>query len=256
MESLFENKNEIINNKENDIEKIIKEISSTNLSDYPKEKLKSLIRKEPKFFDYIDINALKLFDFDVISSLSQEKIRNLTIEQLEKLASAEQIKNLNYNILNLIKLNGLSDNFFKQITLNQFKSANFKAINNMVKLRKIDKLNELNIKSFYILFFNRIEDIKDIIYCLLKSGKNFEYITNDNFIHLVKYIGKDKKLDKILKKLTEFHYKEDENDINTSYYEGVLNFQDIIRNDTMVIKHDEIKSKIQNYLDDDEIINF
>ena len=252
MESLFENKNEIINNKENDIERVIKEISSTNLSDYPKEKLKSLIRKEPKFFDYIDINALKLFDFDVISSLSQEIIRKLTIEQLEKLASAEQIKNLNNNILNLIKLNGLSDNFFKQITLNQFKSANFKVIDNMVKLRKIDKLNELNIKLFYILFFNRIEDIKDIIYCLLKSGKNFEYITNENFIHLEKFIGKNDKLDKILKKLTEFHYKEDENDINTSYYEGVLNFKDIIHNDTMVIKHDEIKSKIQNYLDDDD----
>ena len=85
-----------------------------------------MINNENYFFYFIDINALKLFDKDVIKSISSTKICKLTKESLEKLAIAEKIEFLSNDFLNLIDISifsNISNNFFYQIEINQFKNA-------------------------------------------------------------------------------------------------------------------------------------
>ena len=72
IEELIENKSSSNIDNESETVRQIKEISPLNIKDYPKTKLISLIKKEKDFFDYIDINSLKLLDNEVIKSLSEK----------------------------------------------------------------------------------------------------------------------------------------------------------------------------------------
>ena len=135
-EELNENKSPFNIDNESETVRIIKEISPSNIKKYQKNQLISLMNKEKDFFYYIDINSLKLFDNEVIESLSEKKFSDLTRENLEKLASAEKIQYLNDNFLNKINsslLPGLSKNFFNQISSRQFEATKKKVIMNLVK---------------------------------------------------------------------------------------------------------------------------
>ena len=255
IEELIENKSSSNIDNESETVRQIKEISPLNIKDYPKTKLISLIKKEKDFFYYIDINSLKLLDNEVIKSLSEKNINDLKRESLEKLASAEKIQYLADNFLNKINpslLSGLSQNFFNQISIHQFEVAKKKVITNLVKYRKIDNLNKSNIKHFYKKYFNSFKELKDIKYLLAKSGKKFEYLTVDNFIHLGKFIGKTEELDHFFEKLKKYHFHEEESNINTKFHKGIIDRKDLVNDDMMVIKHEEIRERINNFLTDGE----
>ena len=119
----------------------------------------------------------------------------------------------------------------------------------MGKLRKIHNFNKTVLKEFYKAYFNRFDDIKVIVYLLSKSGKDFEYLTIDNFIYLKKFIG-HKELDFFLDKLRKFRFSEEDNCINTSFHKGILNYNDVINEKEKAIIHDEIKYRIDNFLSD------
>lgn len=225
----------------------------SNIKNYSQNDLISLINKEKAFFDNIDINELKLFNKNIFVNISVKTLNNLTKEGIEKLVKAQKIQYLNKELLNYINKDlfpVLSNEFFRQITDNQFYSAKKKIVKDLVKLRLIDKFNKRILKYFYKVYFNDFEDIKVIVYLLSKSGKNFEYLTIDNFIYLKKFIGK-KEMDYFLDKLRKFHFSDEEdNNINTSFHKGILNYNDILNNDEKAIIHDEIKYRIDNYLSD------
>lgn len=254
-EELNENKSPFNIDNESETVRIIKEISPSNIKKYQKNQLISLMNKEKDFFYYIDINSLKLFDNEVIESLSEKKFSDLTRENLEKLASAEKIQYLNDNFLNKINsslLPGLSKNFFNQISSRQFEATKKKVIMNLVKCRKIEHLNKSNIQQFYKKYFNSIKEIKDIKYLLSKSGKKFEYLTADNFIYLGQFIGKTEELDYFFEKLRKYHFQDEESNINTNFQKPIFNRKDLVNDDTMVIKHEEIRERINNFLTDGE----
>ena len=123
MIELLEKKDYLPNVKENRNIRLIKKISPQNINKVVKKELINLINNENYFFYFIDINALKLFDKDVIKSISSTKICKLTKESLEKLAIAEKIEFLSNDFLNLIDISifsNISNNFFYQIEINQF----------------------------------------------------------------------------------------------------------------------------------------
>ena len=183
--------NEINKNKSLEI---IKGITPSNLNNYSNKQLISLIHSEKDFFTYIDINSLKLFDNEVIESISNKIISILTLEQIEKLTIAAKIKYLNKKFLQILDeytLFQLSNNFYNQITIKQFENAGEEIIIKLVKLQKIGYFDTPVLKIFYKKYFNSLKDIIDIEYSLSKSGKHLEYLTNDNFLHLSKFIGKD-----------------------------------------------------------------
>ena len=155
------------------------------------------------------------------------------------------------NNINKELLPKLSNSFFKQINGNQFYATKKKIITDLVKLRKIHNFNPTVLKYFYKEHFCNFNEIKDIIYLLSKSGKEFEYLTIDNFIHLDKFIG-NKELDHLLDKLRKFRFSNEDTDINTSFHKGILNYNDILNYNEKAIIHDEIKYRIDNYLSDGE----
>ena len=122
----------------------------------------------------------------------------------------------------------------------------------MIRKRKIEYLNKKVLKYFYQNYFNKIDEEKDIIYLLSKSGENFEYLTSDNFIYLDRFIGRTDKLDHFLDKLKKFRFSDEDNGENFYFNKGVLNYKEFINNDTMVVKNEEIKDKIQYFLSDGE----
>ena len=244
---------------DNDSIKIIKKISPSNIQDYSKEYLISLINKEKTFFDNIDINALKLFDKKIFNSISEDIINNLTKESIEKLTTAEKIQYFNDNFLNFINKQLfaiLSNSFFKQINNRQIHCAKKKIIDELLKVRKIHNFNKEVLKKYYKEYFNQIKEIKDIKYLLSKAGKNFEYLTIDNFIYLENVIGKYEELDYFLDKLKKFRFYDENENINTSYHKGVLSYNDIINDENIIIKNDEIKYRIDNYLSDCDNDNY
>ena len=254
-EELIENKSSSNIDNESETVRQIKEITPSNIKDYPKSQLIDLINKEKEFFYYIDINSLKLLDSEVIKSLSKTKIKDLTRESLEKLASAEKIQYLTDNFLNQINpslLPELSKNFFNQISIKQFKAAKKEVIKNLVKCRKIEKLNKSNIKLFYQKHFNSFKELKDIKYLLAKSGKKFEYLTPDNFIHLGQFIGNTEELDYFLEKLRKYHFHDEESNININFHKGIIDRKNSDDDDIMKVKHEEIRERINNFLSDFE----
>ena len=122
----------------------------------------------------------------------------------------------------------------------------------LIRKRKIENLNKKVLKYFYQNYFNKIDEEKDIIYLLSKSGENFEYLTSDNFIYLDRFIGRTDKLDHFLDKLKKFRFSDEDNGENFYFNKGVLNYKEFINNDTMVVKNEEIKDKIQDFLSDGE----
>ena len=252
---LLEKKDYFPNVQENRNIRLIKKITPLNINKVLKKELINLINNEKYFFYFIDINALKLFDKDVIKSISSITICKLTNESLEKLTTAEKIEFLNNDFLNLIDISifsNISDNFFNQIEINQFKNAKQKVVNELIRKRKIEHLNKKVLKYFYQNYFNKIDEEKDIIYLLSKSGENFEYLTSDNFIYLDRFIGRTDKLDHFLDKLKKFRFSDEDNGENFYFNKGVLNYKEFINNDTMVVKNEEIKDKIQYFLSDGE----
>ena len=225
----------------------------SNIKNYSEKDLISLINKEKTFFDNVDINELKILNNNIFSQISGKAINNLTKEGIEKLVQVQKIQYLDKNILNYIKndlFSQLTDEFFNQVTDNQFYSAEKKTINILVNVGKIHKFNKTILKYFYKEYFNSFNDIKVIFYLLSKSGKDFEYLTIDNFIYLKNFIGK-KEIDDFLEQLKNFHFSDEEdNNINTSFHKGILNYNDILDVNEMVIIHDEIKYRIDNYLSD------
>ena len=148
---------------ENDSIKIIKKISPSNIKDYSKEYLISLINKEKTFFDNIDINALKLFDKKIFNSISEDIINNLTKENIEKLTKAEKIQYFNDNFLNFINKQLfaiLSNSFFKQINNRQIHCAKKKIIDELLKVRKIHNFNKEVLKKYYKEYFNYLKQVK------------------------------------------------------------------------------------------------
>ena len=252
---LLEKKDYFPNVQENRNIRLIKKITPLNINKVLKKELINLINNEKYFFYFIDINALKLFDKDVIKSISSITICKLTNESLEKLTTAEKIEFLNNDFLNLIDISifsNISDNFFNQIEINQFKNAKQKVVYELIRKRKIEHLNKKVLKYFYQNYFNKIDEEKDIIYLLSKSGENFEYLTSDNFIYLDRFIGRTDKLDHFLDKLKKFRFSDEDSGENFYFNKGVLNYKEFINNDTMVVKNEEIKDKIQDFLSDGE----
>ena len=236
---------------------IIKGITPSNIKNYSNKQLISLTQTEKNFFSYIDINALKLFDNEVIKSISNKIISKLTLEQIEKLTGATKIKYLNKKFLQNIEeniLSQLSNNFFNQISIEQFENVEEETVIKLVKMKKIGDLNTSVLKIFYKKYFNYLKDITDIEYSLSKSGKHLEYLTNDNFIYLSKFIGKDGQLENYFKKLKKFPFRfdEDEFDINTNNREGILNDKEFVDFKQIEIRQNEIKERIQNFLSDGE----
>ena len=234
---------------------IIKGITPSNIKNYSNKQLISLIQAEKNFFLYIDINSLKLFDNEVIKSISNKIISKLTLEHIEKLAGATKIRYLDKKFLQNIGeyiLSQLSNNFFNQISIEQFENAEEEIVIKLVKLQKIGYLDESVLKIFYKKYFNYLKDISDIEYSLPKSGKHLEYLTNDNIIYLNKFIGKDNKLEYYFKKLKKFHFHfdEDEIDINTNNNEEILNDEEFSDFKRIEIKQNEISEKIHNFLSD------
>ena len=224
----------------------------SSIKNYSQDDLISLINKEKTFFDNININELKLLNNKLFYKISENTLRNLTKEGIENLVKAQKIQYLNKNLLNFISKDlflVLSNEFFKQITINQFYAAQKKVIIHLGKLRKIHNFNKTVLKDFYKLYFTSFDDIKVIVYLLSKSGKDFEYLTIDNFIYLKKFIGQ-KELDYFLDKLRKFHFSDEDNNINTSFHKGILNYNDIINEKEKAIKHEEIKYRIDNFLSD------
>ena len=88
---LLEKKDYFPNVQENRNIRLIKKITPLNINKVLKKELINLINNEKYFFYFIDINALKLFDKDVIKSISSITICKLTKESLEKLAIAEKL---------------------------------------------------------------------------------------------------------------------------------------------------------------------
>ena len=233
-------------NNENDS---IKNSIYSSINNYSQDDLISLINNEKIFFDNININELKLLNNNIFYKISENTLKNLTKEGIENLVKAKKIQYLNKNLLNFIRkdlFHVLSNDFFKQITINQFYSAKKKVIIDLGKIRKIHNFNKTVLKDFYKEYFNSFEDIKVIVYLLAKSGKNFEYLTIDNFTYLKKFIGQ-KDLDFFLDKLRKFHFLDEDNNINTSFHKGILNYNDIIKEKDKAIVHDQIKnSNIHN----------
>jgi len=224
-----------------------------NINNLSEKDLISIINKEKTFFDNIDINGLKLLNNNIFSQISENALKNLTKEGIEKLVQVEKIQYLNNNILKYIKkelFSELKNEFYNQITFKQFHSANKNIINNLVVLRKIHNLNKTILKDFYKTYFNNFDDAETIAYLLKNSGKGFEYLTIDNYIHLKDLIGK-KEMDPFLERLRKFHFSDEEdNKINTSFHKGILNYNDILDCNEIVIIYDEIKYRIDNYLSD------
>ena len=253
MEELIEKKNSSSIDNENNVINIIKQISPLNIKDYSNEYLFSLIKSEKTFFDHISPDALKLFDKKLIQKLSKDNIKDFTKDNIEKFAKSEKIPFLNKEFLNFINKNifpSLSDSFFSQINENQFISAKNKIIHNLIKIKKIHYFKKSVLKIFYKEYFNKVEDIKEILYLLSKAGEKFEYLTIDNFIYLENFIGKDERLDYFLDKLKKFRFIDEEEDINTSFHKGILNFKDIIDDSDIIIKNEEIKERIDYILID------
>lgn len=224
-----------------------------HIKDYSQNDLITLINRERTFFDNIDINELKLINNKFFEIISESVINNLTKEGIEKLTQAKKIQYFNNNLLNNINkevLPLLSNEFFKQISIKQINTAKNKIITDLVKIRKIDHFNKNVLKYFYQAYFNNFKEEKDIAYLLSKAGKNFEYLTVDNFIHLDRFIGEYKKLDYFLEKLRKFRFSDEDNDIKTSYHNGILNYNDILNGNEQIIIHDEIKYRIENFLSD------
>ena len=108
-------------------------------------------------------------------------------------------------------------------------------------------------KYFYKTYFNSIKEIEDIKYLLSNSGKNFEYLTPDNFIYLIsKFIGKTNELDSFFEDLKNYVYPDENNGVIINYRKGVLDFKEFIKSDIMVVKYEEIKERIKNFLDNSE----
>ena len=226
----------------------------SNINNYSQDDLISIISQEKTFFDNIDINELKLLKKNIFGKLSRKTLKNLTKEGIENLVQAKKIQYLDKNLLNSINKDlfpHLSNDFFNQITVNQFCFAKKEIICNLVKLRKIHTFNKTNFKYFYKEYFNSFDDIKTIVYLLSKAGKDFEYLTIDNYIFLKKFIGK-KEMDHYLDKLRKFHFSDEEYNLNTSFHKGILNYNDILNDNEKPIIHDEIKYRIDNFLSDGE----
>ena len=126
---LLEKKDYFPNVQENRNIRLIKKITPLNINKVLKKELINLINNEKYFFYFIDINALKLFDKDVIKSISSITICKLTNESLEKLTTAEKIEFLNNDFLNLIDISifsNISDNFLIKLKLINLKMQNKK----------------------------------------------------------------------------------------------------------------------------------
>ena len=121
----------------------------SSIKDYSQDDLISLINKENTFFDNININELKLLNKNIFYKISENTLRNLTKEGIENLVKAQKIQYLNKNLLNFIRKDlflVLSNEFFKQITINQFYAAKNKVIIDLGKLRKIHNFNKTVLK--------------------------------------------------------------------------------------------------------------
>ena len=95
MNELFEKENFAnIDNDNNDSEyvKKIKKLTPSNIKNYSKKELISLMKEENQFFSYINIDTLKLFNNEVIKDIPKKIISSLTNKALEKFASAGIIK--------------------------------------------------------------------------------------------------------------------------------------------------------------------
>lgn len=256
MIELKENKSSHNNIKENKNIRIIRGITPITIKKCPNKELIRLMNKEQLFLDYIDIKALELFDKEVINCISTKIIFQLTQEQLEKLARAGKIQFLKTDFLNHIKVTiliKLPDYFFNQIDIIQFKKAEEKIVFELLKNRKIHNLKISVMKYFYKTYFNSIKEIEDIKYLLSNSGKNFEYLTPDNFIYLIsKFIGKTNELDSFFEDLKNYVYPDENNGVIINYGKGVLDFKEFIKSDIMVVKYEEIKERIKNFLDNSE----
>ena len=246
-----------IDNDNNDSKyvKKIKKLTPSNIKNYSKKELISLMKEEKEFFSYINKDILKLFNNEVIKDIPKKIISNLTKKALEKFASAEKIKYMKKNFLEYIDisvLSKLSDNFFKQITIEQFEGKDI--ILKIVKSRKIHLLDKSLIEIFYKKYFNKIEDDKDMKYLLSISGESFEYLTLDNFIHLGEFIGKTNELDNYFEKLRKFRFKDKdkEGEIKTNYNKEILDIEEFKDKEKLIIVHNQIKERIQNFLSDGE----
>ena len=246
-----------IDNDNNDSEyvKKIKKLTPSNIKNYSKEELISLMKKENQFFSYINIDTLKLFNNEVIKDIPKKIISSLTKKDFEKFASAGIIKYMKKNFLEYIDisvLSKLSDNFYKQITIEQFEGKD--NILKIVKSRKIHLLDKSIIEIFYKKYFNKVEDDKDMKYLLSKSGKNFEYLTLDNFIYLGEFIGETNELDCYFEKLRKFRFKDKdkEDEIKTNLNKEILNLEEFKEKEQLIVIHNEIKERIQNFLSEGE----
>ena len=246
-----------IDNDNNDSEyvKKIKKLTPSNIKNYSKKELISLMKEENQFFSYINIDTLKLFNNEVIKDIPKKIISSLTNKALEKFASAGIIKYMKKNFLEYIDisvLSKLSDNFYKQITIEQFEGKD--NILKIVKSRKIHLLDKSIIEIFYKNYFNKVEDDKDMKYLLSKSGKNFEYLTLDNFIYLGEFIGETNELDCYFEKLRKFRFKDKdkEGEIKTNLNKEILNLEEFKDKEQLIVIHNEIKERIQNFLSEGE----
>ena len=50
--------------------------------------------------------------------------------------------------------------------------------------------------------------------------------------------------------MRKFHFLDEDNNINTSFHKGILNYNDIIKEKDKAIVHDQIKYRIDNFLSD------
>lgn len=246
--------NNLINNSDSELNKVLEPF---DVNKYNNGKLISLINSEKKnFFDKNKIEVIKLIQDEVFNHLDKKCLKDLTKENIEALVEADKIESLPNIFLNHINesiFKEISDKFYKKIKEEQITNANEKILKKLIELEKFIHLNAKSFKSFCqtIKFSNLdIQDISPILK-VLKERKKIHYITGINFISLGNFIN-NKEIDPYLKDLLKLHYIDNNPNLDSFFYKNknlsILELSDIINEEKIIIKYDEISTKIENYL--------
>ena len=214
----------------------------------------SLINNQKNdFFDNINAEILKSINNEVFKFLSKECIKDLSLNNLEALTKSGKIKFFPDFLLNKIKdskLRDISKNFYEQIQEIHIKTSNEKVLKSLIDSEKFNYLNNLTFECFCKkIKFSQLEEKN--IFCLmkeLKRRKHLNYITGENFICLGKYINKEE-IKPYLNELQTLHYINDNENINPLFYEkSILDKKDIINEEKIIVKYDDIQSSIENFV--------
>lgn len=214
----------------------------------------SLINKQKDdFFDNINLEILKSINNEVFKSLSKECISDLSLQNLEILTKSSKIQFFPDFFLNKIKVSKLKDisnNFYEQIQETHIKKANEEVLKSLVKFDKFNYLNNITFEYFFKkIKFSELKE-KDIFSILkeLNKRKHLDYITGENFICLKNYIDK-KEMEPYLYKLKTLHYIENNENKNLVFNKkSILDKNDIINEEKIVVKYEDIQSSIENFI--------